>query len=56
MPDYQKMYYALFNVVTDVIQELQEAQKKTEQMYIDSNDPSLTVINGSNNDENTPSA
>jgi len=56
MPDYQKMYFALFNTVTDVIHELQEAQRKTEQMFIDSSDPNLTVINGSINDEKTPSA
>lgn len=49
MPDYQKMYLALFNDVTDIIHELQEAQRKTEKMYIDSNDPSLTVINSSDN-------
>jgi hypothetical protein len=34
MPDYQKMYLALFNDVTDIIHELQEAQRKTEKMLL----------------------
>lgn len=42
MPDYQKMYHALFNDVTDAISKLQQAQQKTEEMYMDSKEPSLT--------------
>lgn len=34
--DYEKMYKTLFNKVTDVIELLQEAQKQTELMYIES--------------------
>ena len=34
MPDYQKMYAALFNRITDVIGELQEIQQQTEEMYL----------------------
>ncbi|MGI5985560.1 MAG: hypothetical protein ACOX7O_06865 [Oscillospiraceae bacterium] len=34
MPDYKKMYYVLFNKITDVIGELQVAQQRTEEMYI----------------------
>lgn len=56
MPDYQKMYFTLFNALTDVIRELQEAQRKTEQMYVNSSDPSLTVINSTDHDEKPPSA
>ncbi|MFI3312243.1 MAG: hypothetical protein R3Y62_00010 [Eubacteriales bacterium] len=34
MPDYQKMYTTLFNQITSVIEELQEIQQKTEEMYV----------------------
>lgn len=34
MPDYKKMYYVLFNKITDLIGELQVAQQQTEEMYI----------------------
>lgn len=36
MPDYQKMYYSLFNDVTDIIAQLQKAQQKAEELYIES--------------------
>ncbi len=36
MPDYQKMYICLFNKMTDVIEELQQAQKDTERIYLES--------------------
>ena len=42
MPDYQKMYHSLFNDVTDAISKLQQAQQKTEEMYMDSKEPVLT--------------
>ena len=38
MADYKKMYFALFNKITDVIEELQEIQAITEEMYMDSRD------------------
>ncbi len=38
MPDYKKMYTNLFNKVTDIIEELQKAQKETEELYIQSYD------------------
>ncbi len=44
MPDYQKMYHSLFNDVTDAITRLQQAQQKTEQLYIDSPEPTLTAL------------
>ncbi|MCI1965260.1 MAG: hypothetical protein LKJ17_03910 [Oscillospiraceae bacterium] len=36
MADYQTMYIRLFNRVTDVIEELQQVQKDTEQLYLES--------------------
>ena len=36
MTDYKGLYYQLFNKITDVIEELQEAQKQAEEMYINS--------------------
>jgi len=32
MDDYKKMYYTLFNKITDIIYELQMVQRKTEAM------------------------
>jgi hypothetical protein len=46
MPDYQKMYHSLFNDVTDAITKLQQAQQKTEEMYMDSKEPVLTPLLG----------
>jgi hypothetical protein len=34
MDCYQKMYYKLFNKVTDVIGELQKVQRETEEMFL----------------------
>lgn len=42
MPDYQKMYHSLFNDVTDAIAKLQQAQQKTEEMYMGSKETVLT--------------
>ena len=36
MPDYKAMYLSLFNSVTDAIEILTEAQKKAEEMYVNS--------------------
>lgn len=59
MPDYQKMYIKLFNKVTDVIAELQQIQKETEQMYIKNADNELFLLkakgsSSSNIDKATP--
>jgi len=32
MPNYEEMYYTLFNKVTDIIEELKEIQCKMEEM------------------------
>ena len=34
MPDYKKMYFTLFNELTDAIEKLKEAQKRCEELYI----------------------
>lgn len=44
MPDYQKMYHSLFNDVTDAITKLQQAQQKTEEMYMNSQETVLTTL------------
>ena len=44
MPDYQKMYLGLFNKVTNVIEELQQAQRDTEQLYLESSGPEPLVL------------
>ena len=41
MPDYKEMYFTLFREVTKIIDQLQEIQQKTEEMYIDSDDNAL---------------
>ena len=38
MPDYEKMYFTLFNKVSDVIEELKEIQCEMEKTIIDDND------------------
>lgn len=48
MADYQKMYVRLFNRVTDAIEELQQAQRDTEQLYLESAGPELLVVNKAN--------
>lgn len=34
MADYKSMYFQLFNKITDIVEELKEVQKKTEEMYM----------------------
>lgn len=38
MPDYKKMYYMLFNKITDVIGELQLIQCQMEELYMESSE------------------
>lgn len=38
MPDYKKLYFELFNKISDIIAELEEIQRKTEEMYMESED------------------
>ncbi|MCL2562900.1 MAG: hypothetical protein FWE08_02560 [Oscillospiraceae bacterium] len=42
--DYKKMYFTLFNAMTDAINILQEAQLKTEEMYEGDDAPKLVVL------------
>ena len=44
MPDYKKMYIALFNAVTTAIETLQDAQRKGEDTFIESNDAPLILL------------
>ena len=44
MPDYQKMYFALFNAVTTAIDQLQDAQRNGEDTYIESDNVPLTIL------------
>ena len=37
MNEYKEMYYKLFNEVSKVIEQLQEIQQKTEEMYMNAN-------------------
>lgn len=36
MTDYKKLYYQLFNKVTEIIEQLKEVQVEMEEMYIES--------------------
>lgn len=45
MPDFRKMYFALFRSQTIAIGILQEAQKSTEEMYIEVEPPDIKLLN-----------
>lgn len=51
MADYQQMYLKLFNKVTDVIEELQQVQRETEELYIQGEEPELTVLKPEEDDD-----
>ncbi len=42
MDKYEEMYKTLFNKITDVIEDLKEVQKQTEEMYINAADKKET--------------
>jgi hypothetical protein len=44
MPDYKKIYFELFNAVTTAINQLQNAQRKGEIAYIESEDAPLAIL------------
>ena len=44
MPDYKKMYFNLFRSQSEAINILQEAQRKTEEMYIEAEELNVSVI------------
>ena len=35
MPNYEKMYFELFNGITDIIEDLKKLQQKAEENYIE---------------------
>jgi hypothetical protein len=41
---YQEMYRILFNKITDVVEELQQVQRQTEELYIREDGPELIVL------------
>lgn len=51
MPNYKKMYYKLFNKITNVIDELQEIQRETQEMYTTCSKAKIVLLND-NNDKN----
>lgn len=34
MPNYKKMYFKLFNEISDIVERLRQVQEETEEMYI----------------------
>lgn len=42
-PDYKEMYYKLFNELTNIIEQLQNIQKNTEELYINSGKPPISI-------------
>jgi hypothetical protein len=44
MPDFKEMYLKLFRSQTTAINILKEAQKETEEMYIEAEPPKLTLF------------
>jgi hypothetical protein len=44
MANYKKMYLELFNKVTVIIRELQEVQRQTERMYIESSESKIILL------------
>ena len=54
MPDFQEMYYTLFRRVTAVINDLQEVQRQTEEMYVSAEPPELIVLDTVNVEDYAP--
>ena len=48
MPDYKKMYFELFNSVTNAIELLQKTQQAGEQRYIEGDKTALILLQNSN--------
>ncbi len=45
MPDYKEMYFTLFREITKIIEQLQDIQQKTEEMYLDGGDNMVVFQN-----------
>lgn len=54
MSDYQVMYAVLFEKVTAVIEELQNVQRQTEEMYISSKSKNIRVIDADKAENEKP--
>lgn len=54
MIDYQAMYAVLFRKVTAVIEELQNAQRQTEEMYISSEPADIVAIDANKSKNEQP--
>ncbi|MEZ4357947.1 MAG: hypothetical protein R2876_04870 [Eubacteriales bacterium] len=44
MPDYKKMYFELFNTITAIINQLQNAQRDGENTYMADNNSSSKIL------------
>ena len=51
MPDYKKMYLALFKATEDAINILEAAQLECEEMYISAEEPEITILPAENKKE-----
>jgi len=43
LPDYKKMYFQLFNKITDAITILQKVQIECEEIYIENEKPAIII-------------
>ena len=51
MVNYQQMYQILFNKMTDIIEEIQQVQRQTEEMYIHSQNRELILVKSGRDSE-----
>jgi len=42
--NYKEMYSILFNKMTDIIEEIQQIQRQTEEMYLESKDSEFVLL------------
>ena len=52
MACYKEMYFTLYRKVADVIEELQEVQRQTENMCISAEEPELRIVGGTDDQGN----
>ena len=52
MPDYARMYRELFNAITDAVEILQKAQLRTEELYMEADDPVIRLLKPEPEDNN----
>lgn len=50
MGDYRKMYYMLFNKISEIIEELQQVQEQTEEIFIEESELILVSTNPGDQD------